>query len=34
VGHAYIYGTLEKAWQNTQYPLQWFGKQKKKTLEK
>jgi putative transposase len=33
-GHAYINGTLENEWQNTQYPLQWFGKQKKKSLEK
>lgn len=30
-GHAYIIGSLENDWQNIQYPLQWFGRQKKKS---
>ena len=30
-GHAYIIGLLKNEWQNTQYPLQWFGRQKRRS---
>ncbi len=29
-GHAYIAGELKNGWQDTQYPLQWFGSKKQK----
>ncbi len=33
-GHAYILGEHTNDWQDIDYPLQWFGKQKRKTREK
>lgn len=33
-GHAYILGEQTNDWQDIHYPLQWFGKQKRKTRQK